>query len=244
MTSYYKGNGEINPSSHAILSRLSNILKQESDLLYKKYYPLEIDPDLTIAEKIPLMTEWWMKAHQLMIDQRPTKDDIARIVEETPVEMRPGLRDVTSICRDNDVPFLVFSAGIENVIEEVLRSKNLYHPNMHIVANKMVFDSSKGIYNRFEEPLLHVFNKLEATIEGTPYYSTLIEKNNVILLGDSLGDLDMSKGIKHDVCLTIGFLNIRVNDLLNTYLNAYDIVVVNDGSMDIVTWILECMMTC
>ncbi|CAG8588380.1 5222_t:CDS:2, partial [Ambispora leptoticha] len=236
MTRFYKADKNVNPSSHTILSdgHLSKALKQKMKILSKKYYPLEIDPSLTIAEKAPLMTEWWEKAHELLINERITEDDIVKLAKETPVEMRPGLKDIIFRCKDNDIPFLVFSAGIENIIEEVLRSKNLYHPNMHIVANKMLLDPSEGIFNKFEEPLIHVFSKSEIMIEGTPYYSTLIEKNNVILLGDSLGDLDMSKGIKHDVRLTIGFLNVRVDELLNDYLNAYDIVVTNDGSMDIV----------
>lgn len=54
---------------------------------------------------------------------------------------------------------------------------------------------------------------------------------NVILMGDSLGDLKMSHGIDHDVCLTVGFLNHDTEALLPQYRAAYDIVLLHDAPM-------------
>lgn len=66
-----------------------------------------------------------------------------------------------------DVPFLVFSAGIADVIEEVCRQQ-LHHPlprNVHIVSNRMLFDEEEAgdgggdKLTGFTEPVFHVFNK-------------------------------------------------------------------------------------
>ncbi len=61
-------------------------------------------------------------------------------------------------------------------------------------------------------------------------------RTNVLLLGDSLGDLKMSHGMSHDVCLTVGFLNHDVDALLPKYKGAFDVVLLHDAPM---TWVNE-----
>ncbi|KAF0362328.1 5-nucleotidase, cytosolic III [Gigaspora margarita] len=243
MTRYFTPNRERNPGSHKILSsssRLTEEFKKETDKLCEDYYPIEIDKTLTKEEKIPYMIEWWEKAHELLLGQRINKNDIKEMVAETPVEMRPGLDVLIRKCKDNDIPFLIFSAGIANVIEEVLITKNLYYSNnMHIVSNQMGFNPETGICDHFKVPLIHIFNKSEIMLKDSPYYKTIENRRNVILLGDSIGDIHMADGIQHEICLTIGFLNHDVEDYIDTYLETFDIVVVNDGPMDIVNHILD-----
>ncbi|CAG8434931.1 8601_t:CDS:2 [Scutellospora calospora] len=200
----------------------------------------ELDKTLTREEKTPFMVEWWEKAHELLINQHINKNDIKDMVAETPVEMRPGLDVLIEKCKNNNIPFLIFSAGIANVIEQVLIAKNLNHPdNMHIVSNQMGFNPETGICDHFEEPLIHIFNKSEIMIKKSPYYATIKNRGNVILLGDSVGDIHMADGIQHETCLTIGFLNHEVEHFINIYLETFDIVVVDDGPMNIVNSIID-----
>lgn len=60
-------------------------------------------------------------------------------------------------------------------------------------------------------------------------------------MGDSLGDLKMSHGMAHDVCLTVGFLNHDTDALLPQYQAAYDIVLLDDASMQWVGALLKGM---
>jgi 5'-nucleotidase len=46
--------------------------------------------------------------------------DIIDMVDQSNIELRPGLDTVLNYCRDTQVPFLVFSAGIGDLIERVL----------------------------------------------------------------------------------------------------------------------------
>ncbi|CAG8681543.1 13386_t:CDS:1 [Racocetra fulgida] len=103
----------------------------------------------------------------------------------------------------------------------------------------MGFNPETGICDHFKIPLIHIFNKSEIMIKDSPYHTIIENRGNVILLGDSIGDIHMSDGIQHETCLTIGFLNHMVEDLINIYLEAFDIVVVDDGPMDIVNNILD-----
>lgn len=87
---------------------------------------------------------------------------------------------------------------------------------------------------------IHSYNKNEASIKNTAYYNTIKERNNVILLGDSLGDANMTDGIDHcDTVIKVGFLNKKKKNELQTYLSYFDIVLENDQTMDIVNAIIH-----
>ena len=62
----------------------------------------------------------------------------------------------------------------------------------------------------FENELIHVFNKNENAIHDSDYFKKLEGRDNVILLGDSLGDLKMADGANASNLLKIGFLNDKV----------------------------------
>lgn len=205
------------------------------------------------------MVEWWQKAHNLMIEQKLSRDgmfdeddvhtmeidientiDLRNMAEEAHISLRPRVETVLSMCHKTNIPFLVFSAGIGNVIDEVLKAKKLLYPNMHIVSNMMHFDE-QGYCDSFVDPLIHVFNKSEFQLETTPYFESIESRANVILMGDSLGDLKMSKGVKHDLCLNIGFCNHDWETTEDLYTEAFDIVIMRDANFAPVVDILEAL---
>ena len=65
----------------------------------------------------------------------------------------------------------------------------------------------QGVLDGFEGELLHVFNKYVSA----EYFDQLAHRNNIILMGDSIGDLSMAAraGDCANV-LHIGFLNDKV----------------------------------
>lgn len=235
-------NGKRSPSSHDILTRSSKVsenYRKRCEELKAKYYPIEISPELTNEEKFPYMVEWWENADQAILDEKIHKDTIAEMVRETPVVYRQGIKDVLYSCKEKKIPFLVFSAGVQNVIQETLHQSNLLFDNMNVVSNKMAFNEETGICDRFVGPLFHVLNKDNFGLEGTPYEKLLENRSNVIICGDSLGDIKMADGVKHDTCLSIGFLNLNKEKMLDKYKNTFDIVITDDGSFDLVNEILR-----
>ena len=63
----------------------------------------------------------------------------------------------------------------------------------------------------FKGDLIHVFNKNENAVHKSDYFEKLMKRDNILLLGDSVGDLRMAEGaIKCSNILTIGFLNDKV----------------------------------
>ena len=61
----------------------------------------------------------------------------------------------------------------------------------------------------------------------------------LIVVGDSIGDLNMSQGIEYDDIVTIGFLNDKGSDRLPGYLAAWDVVLTAPESFDFVLEILR-----
>ncbi|KAI8051412.1 pyrimidine 5'-nucleotidase [Gilbertella persicaria] len=234
---------ERNSSSHGIPARsglLTDEYKKETARIYNKYYPIEIDQSMTHEEKVPYMMQWWVEAHASLIAQKISKHDLEEMARNVKIELRSELEKVLINCRDTQVPFLVFSAGIGDIIEAILKQVDLFYDNMHIVSNMMVFDEN-DICVDFKEPLIHVFNKSEFQLETSPYHKLIEKRGNVVLMGDSLGDLQMSQGVAHELCLNIGFLNHDIKALESAYMDAFDVVIEGDANMKPVIEILNCI---
>ena len=240
MTKYWN-NGKRSTSSHGILeaySKLPPSFKDECAALYKTYYPIEVDHELTLKDKIPHMEKWWTRAHELIVDLGIYKNDITNMCKENNVVFRSGLSKLVDSCLDLEVPFLVFSAGIQDIIHELLLQGNLFKENMHIVSNKLDYDESEKVVG-FVGKLIHVFNKNESAVEDYNFKKLIQDRDVVIVIGDSLGDLGMSSGIDHSLKLTIGYLNHDEELLMEAYASAFDIVVLKDSGLDFVNLLIS-----
>uniref|UniRef100_UPI0037E88C36 7-methylguanosine phosphate-specific 5'-nucleotidase-like isoform X2 n=1 Tax=Semicossyphus pulcher TaxID=241346 RepID=UPI0037E88C36 len=235
-------NGKRVPTTHNILdNRLlmnEDCTKRMKELL-NTYYPIEIDPGRSVEEKLPLMVEWWTKVHELLIQQRIRKDLLAQAVKESNAMLRDGYTVFFDRLAEQQVPLLIFSAGVGDILEEVIRQNRVFHPNVHIISNYMDFDQT-GALQAFKGQLIHIFNKREGALSRAAGLRELQGRPNVLLLGDSLGDLTMADGVsEHQNLLTIGFLNDQVEERKESYVNAFDIVLVKDETLDVPNAILK-----
>lgn len=201
--------------------------------LYEKYYTIEIDNDIPIKEKSKAMKEWWQKHVELLSKYKLHKDMLYSVAHDTESMVREGVFDFYKLLNKNNIPLLIFSAGQGDVIEEFLRFKKILTKNMHIISNHYEYDKNDTVIGYIGE-IIHPFNKNEHSIETSPYAKEIKNKKNVILLGDSLGDINMCDGIEHDNIIKIGFLNFNVQENLEKYKEVYDVIILNDGSMDYV----------
>ena|GEM_PF-1364890 len=71
-------------------------------------------------------------------------------------------------------------------------------------------------------------------IEDEKIKKQIEDKENVILIGDGEGDLSMTSHIKYTNIIRIGYLNEKQEELLDTFKSIFDIVVINDGSLEII----------
>ncbi|KAA8591942.1 hypothetical protein FQN60_017316 [Etheostoma spectabile] len=206
-------NGKRCPSCHYIIENcrlVSEECRQKLLQLKNKYYPIEIDPHLTMEEKYPFMVEWYFKSHTLLVEQRIEKDKLADMVRESDAALREGYEQFFDRLQQHDVPVFIFSAGLGDVLEEIIHQAGVYHPNIKVVSNFMDFDENVKDYS------------------------------NIILMGDSLGDLSMADGAPNvENILKIGYLNDKVEERLDKYLDSYDIVLVKDETLEVPNAILQ-----
>ncbi|KAG7459704.1 hypothetical protein MATL_G00213540 [Megalops atlanticus] len=234
-------NGKRCPTCHNILEN-SKLISQEcrdklEDLL-NTYYPIEIDSSRSVEEKLPLMVEWWTKAHDLLVQQKIRKDLLTLVVRESDAMLREGYRVFFDQLQEHSIPLLIFSAGVGDVLEEVIRQAGVFHPNVKIFSNYMDFDEN-GALRAFKGQLIHIYNKREGALLNSGHFQELKARHNVLLLGDSLGDLTMADGVySMENILKIGYLNDKVQERKESYLNAYDIVLQQDETMDVANAIL------
>lgn len=150
--------------------------------------------------------------------------------------LRDGYEQFFDRLHKHSVPVFIFSAGLGDVLEEIIRQAGVYHPNVKVVSNFMDFDDnvsprplpfgerrrtrrltfdllpdSQGVIRGFKGELIHVYNKHDGALRNTEYFKQLKEYSNIILMGDSLGDLSMADGAPSvENILRIGFLNDKV----------------------------------
>lgn len=143
--------------------------------------------------------------------------------------------------QEADVPVLVFSAGLGDSVSAVLRYHNALLSNMHIISNYLRFTGLQ--VNGFQGDIIHSFNKNEHAVEKSDYFKDLAGRNNVLLLGDELGDAGMADGVHNaNSVLKIGFLYDRVEDRLEEFQKHFDIVLIDDQTMDVVNGILNLVL--
>jgi len=229
------------PTHGVLLSKEANMpasYKERTTALLNKYYPHEIDPNLPLEKKIPLMEAWWNGAHDLLIEYGATAEKIRLGVRGMKFKMREGASELLDTLKEMKVPAVIMSAGIGNVIVEILKMLNLYYPtNQTIVANMIQYSKDGTKIEGFSE-LIHTFNK-HSRYAGTDFWHTHRNRRNIILLGDSAGDSQMADGLEFNEILKVAFLNVRIESRLPEFKKKYDVIILNDGNMEIVTDILR-----
>lgn len=74
-----------------------------------------------------------------------------------------------------------------------------------------LFSVLQGFLRGFKGQLIHTYNKNSSVCRNSSYFQQLQGKTNVLLLGDTMGDLTMADGVQGvENILKIGFLNDKV----------------------------------
>ncbi|KAG7569671.1 HAD-like superfamily [Arabidopsis thaliana x Arabidopsis arenosa] len=242
----YRVNGLRRQTSHGLLQQGNAYYDAKRQALYDHYHPLEISPVIPIDEKTKLMEEWWSKTHELLIEGGLTYDAIKKSVANSSIAFREGVTELFEFLEKKEIPVLIFSAGLADVIEEVLRQNlDRTFKNVKIVSNRMVFNDDGQLVS-FKGNLIHVLNKNEHALDmAAPLHDRLgvdigeedeenvnmKERRNVLLMGDHLGDLRMSDGLDYETRISIGFLNDNIEKSLESYRESFDLVYLNDAPM-------------
>lgn len=236
-------NGEEVPSLISVLRNgeyLTEDYSQKAHALRDKYYPIEINPDTPLNEKKKAMNEWWKKHFDLLIKSRLNKKDIEKVVKSEKVKFREGASKFLDFLHNQDIPLVILSSsglGMES-IQMYLENKKRFYDNIYIISNSFKWDK-EGYIVSINKPIIHSMNKDETLIHNYNFYDRIKNRKNVLLLGDSIGDIGMIKDFDCKNIIKIGFLNNEIEKNIDLYKEKYDVVILNDGKMDYVNELLN-----
>ena len=202
--------------------------------LFDNYHPIEIDPNISLEEKKEKMLEWWTKHLELKVESKLHKDHIKKVATSWIIQLREGMKDILLLLEEKNIPLVIITANglwVDSISSYLEYEKSKYN-NIHILWNKFIFWDDWYVID-FESAIVHVFNKDETCVSQFPNTQQAIQsRKNVILLWDSLWDVWMIEWFDYDNLIKIGFLNDKEDELLDKYLEKYDLVVTWDGWME------------
>jgi len=220
---------------------LTEDYSEKAHILFDKYHPIEINPNIDIKEKKEKMYEWWKKHKELLIEsgfnKQLVQQAIKNMISEESLDFRENYLKFFKLLNENNIPLIIMSSSLGDLIEEFIKQKNLLTNNIQVIANIFEFNN-KGKAIGIKK-IIHVFNKHEMELKTLPIYKELLKRKNVLLLGDSIGDLGMIEGFPYENLIKIGFLNENQEESLELYKKSFDVIITNDSSFDYINELLK-----
>lgn len=212
--------------------------KKLSQELYTYYNSFFLNNTMSSEEKSKLMLEWPQKVFQAMQKHGLSKEILQKVIDDEKYNLRTNSAELFKLLNEYNVPLIVFSGGLGDIITGFIKKENLLFENVHIVSNFFKFDND-GFVVGLKNKIVTTMNKDEGHINDESILKLIETRKNAILLGDSLGDVKMVNPDNNHVILKIGFLNENIDDNMEIYMDNFDVVITNDGPMDYVLNILN-----
>ncbi len=237
-------NGKKVPSLISILYDTGEYLgknySKKAQSLEEKYYPIETNPKIPIEEKKKAMEEWWRKHCRLLIKSGLNKKYLREVIKSPKIKFRKEALKLLDFLNAHRIPLVIMSSsGLgRGIISMLLNKKGKLYTNIYIISNSFIWNKEGNAVD-FETPVVHVFSKDETLLRDFPFYSEIKNRKNVLLLGDSLGDVGMVEGFDYNYLIKVGFLNEKIKENLEEYKKVYDILILRDSSMDYVNSLLK-----
>ncbi|KAF9421746.1 hypothetical protein HW555_002427 [Spodoptera exigua] len=245
LTRHTMDNGSVVLTSFGMFRECPSIpqhYKDEDNRLSGIYKPIESDPKMSVEEKTQHMIDWYVAAHALLKGVKFPRHELMEAAYKMVKCFRKGVREMIDWSGTQQVPVLVFSAGLGESVLAAMTAANFMLPNVKVISNFLALDENECIVG-IKGEVIHTYNKNETAIKNTEYYDMVQNRSNVVLMGDNIGDAGMAEGMEHcDVVVKVGFLGHNPEGNLKNYLNKFDIVLVNDPTIDVVNGILECIL--
>ena len=183
--------------------------------------------------------EWWERAHGLMMRYGvPKRQLIPRLVRDAKMIPRPGALELLKRLEELDVPVLIVSAGLSDVIEEFLRQHGALSENVTVCSNRLNYAADQTPQSVEPSPSITSFTKAYAYSSASSFFEQHSDRKNLLVLGDSVTDVDAAENVPYDKCLSVGFLNARPDG--TAHAKAFDAVVLgNSGSLLPVASLIE-----
>ena len=218
--------------------------------LYEKY---EEDNSYDYDIRKKKLYEWYKLSLINMSHEKLNKESFKKMVELNfdYIKMRNKFKILFELLIKEDIPIIIISGGIKEIIIEILKTLNIKEFNNYLSKKKVIIIAN-SLLEKDKQEMIYPFNK-------NLIIKKILDKNykgfeSIIIVGDlitdyqSINELDIDK---EKNVIGIGFLdyepkkmNIVKNNYKNDiifkeYFNVFDIVLLNDQGYDYIIGILQ-----
>ncbi len=227
--------GDSEPSMGIVPQFLGGKCLEERTKIFNYYRPLELDYTIKEKEKQKIMKEWANKSFTL-ISKYLTQDIIYKALENANIHFRKGAKDFLEKMNNKNIPVIIMSSGVGNIIKAFLEKEECLFNNIEIVSNFFEFQEERANIdlNNIMATLNKEYEKISEDIRNK-----LEQKENAIIFGDLIEDIKMANKEKLSNTITFGFLDANVEQNLETYNNNFDIVLTDDNNFNDIIKILN-----
>lgn len=208
--------------------------------LYDRYHPIEVNPKIGREEKEKTMRKWWITVFDLLIKSGLSRRDIKKVVDSGKVKFRDGFFEFIDFLNKYDIPLIIISAsglGSDAIAVCFKKIKKLLR-NIHIISNSFEWGkNNKAI--AVKKPIIHAMNKNGDLIKSSAIFKIIKNKKNILLLGDSLDDINMAEGLDYNNLIKVAFLNENVDECLEDYKSNFDVIMLNDAPLFFINNLLK-----
>jgi len=115
----------------------------------------------------------------LQVECGLTKAIVDEINNKREIKLRAGVLETFNMLSENNIPILILSSAVGDFIEFVLADNYIFYSNVYVISNFYDFDKSGKVID-YKNKIIHTFNKNEASIKSTSYFSKIKNKSNII----------------------------------------------------------------
>lgn len=212
------------PSMGVLPNYIGGIFLEERSRIFKTYRPIELDYNISTEEKQKQMKEWCVKSFELL-SKYITKKIVENATNNCKMELRSGAKEFLKEMSCKDIPVIMLSGGMGNVIKSFLIKQGVLYDNIILISNFFEFENNKPIidYNN----LISTSNKNYSMIPQE-IRKDINNTQKILLFGDVVEDIKMIDRNLLERTITIGFLDYNIEKNLETYKKNFDIVLTNN----------------
>ncbi len=226
---------ESEPTMGVIPQYLGGECLEKRTKIYEHYRPLELDYTIEASKKQEIMKEWAKESFTLLT-QYITKEGIENALINADLYLRSGAKEFLQEMNDNNIPVIIMSSGIGNIVKAFLEKENCMFNNIKIVSN--FFEFNNGITTINMNNIMATSNKEYGRIPEN-IRNQIEEREKALVFGDLIEDIKMINKEKLQNTLTFGFLDENVEQNLERYKENFDIVLTENDNFNTVRNILK-----
>lgn len=164
---------------------------------------------------------------KLLKEKNLDSEIIKEAVRKTNLQLRDGTKEFLKKMNEMNIPVIIISCGLENIIKEYLKFNSCDYDNISIYANYCNIDG-KGKNDIYQ---ITPYNKNQITFLDNLKIKVETKKY-ILLLGDKVDDVNMVTKEKLENTVTVGFLDKKIEQNLELYKTTFDIVLTHDASFE------------